>query len=250
MGHVPQLQQGARAHGAVRRDGHHEQVFLRVEHDQRPRRPVLRISAHLEGFQEVRLVGARCAGGGSREGEPARALYGDDRPQHAVLGHAQVLARFLHRHHPRRRDARMAQPHGGMDARLHRLRGEAVGRQDRLLHPLRRRHERVVRIRPRTHQLREKQGVAGMVLGEETLLRQGTAVPDIASKRGVREPCLRSRSGTGENRLLEVPQLHHRECHPLLRPRRAQGHPEVEGDRRVLRVLPRQRRQAHVLRAP
>ena len=191
LGHVPQFQQGAGAHRAVLRDGHHEQVFLRGEHDQQRRRAVLRVPAHLEGLQALRLVGARRAGGRPREGEPERALHGDDRPQHALLGHAQVLARLLHRHHPRRRDARMAQPHEGVDARLHRLRGEAVGRPHRLLHPLRRRHERVVRVRPGADEPRQGPRLGRLVQEARTRIRRERAGAAVPREGRVRESRLR-----------------------------------------------------------
>lgn len=45
LGHVPQLQQGTGANGAVRRDGHHEPLLLRGQHDQFRRQSLLRISA-------------------------------------------------------------------------------------------------------------------------------------------------------------------------------------------------------------
>ncbi len=248
VGDVPQLQQGAGAHRTVRRDGHHEQVLLRGEHDQQRRRAVLRVPAHLEGLQALRLVGARRAGGRPREGEPERALHGDDRPQHAVLGHAPVLARLLHRRHARRLRSDVARAHEGVDARLHRLRREALGRPHRLLHPLRRRHERVVRVRPRAHEPQQGPRLGRLVQAARPGLRRVRARAAVAREGRVREPRLRPRRRGREDRLLAVPQLASRRRPARIRGGGAQGGSEDEGDRRVLRLLPRERQQAHVLR--
>ena len=143
----------------------------------------------------------------------------------------------------------MDQDHEGVDAGLHRVRGKEVGLAHQRLHPLRRMHQRMVRMGQGAHGQCQERRLGEVVQGAQTRLRPDRSRSREDQERRIREPGLRPSQGTAQDRLLALPQRRRRRRHPRLRIRRAQGHSEDEGDRNLLRLLLHERRLAGIIRA-